>query len=137
MENVSKVPESCCFWLAEGESIETPARGCEVFKYVPTLLESMDALWDKYKNFDHYKWNEGATKEKVYDLYVEMYFCFRRLNFVDLQIIWYLHNGVVSSVSAVLKSLQRAFDSRCSALEVLGLKRENLLTVCKCVEEEP
>ena len=136
MKDISKAFDVSCFWLAEGEKIESPARGCDVFKYVPTLLASMESLWDGYENFDLYKWNEGATKEKVRALYIEMYFCFRRLNFVGLQIIWYLHCVLFPTVSGVLRSLQSAYDSLCSARNMFGLKAEHPLTACKRIEDE-
>ena len=88
MENVVETSKERCYWLAVGETLEHPAPACEVFKYAPHLLSSMENLWDNYENFDAYKWNEGATKEKVYEEFEQMYICFRNLHSVDLQIIW-------------------------------------------------
>lgn len=136
MKKVAETPEERCYWLASGETLEHPAKGCEVFKYVPRLLLFMETLWDNYENFDTYKWNEGATKEKAYEEYAQMYLCFREISSVDLKILWYLHSGMCPSVMVILRELQSAYNARLSALGLLEVKRENPLTACKRVFDE-
>lgn len=135
MENVVETSKERCYWLSEGETLENPAAGCEVFKYVPRLLLFMENLWDSYENFDAYKWNDGATKEKVYEEYEQMYLCFRELDSCDLKILWYLHSGMFPSVGKILCALQNAYTARLSAFGLLEVKRENPLTACKRVCE--
>ena len=136
MGNVVETVKERCYWLASGETLEHPAAGCEVFKYVPRLLSFMERLWNEYENFDAYEWNDGATKEKAYEKYMEMYLCFRNLCNVDLQIIWYLHSGMFSSVHKILTALQKAYDAKVSAFNSFEMETENPLTSCERVLKE-